>query len=177
MRSESSNWENDQALPYAHSSNAAEQLLLEKRSAEVEAAFVLRHLKPGLDILDCGCGPGTITIGLAQAVSPGRVTGLDMETAQIERARELAAKCSLTNIHFRVGNIYELPFPDASFDVVLANAVLEHLREPLQALAEIYRVLKMGGMIAVRDADLECLVTGGPYEEMLRRSYTIMAEQ
>jgi ubiquinone/menaquinone biosynthesis C-methylase UbiE len=177
MRSDSSNRENDRHPQYAHSGNVAEQLLLEKRSAEVEAAFLLRHLQSDIDILDCGCGPGTITIGLAQVVSTGRVTGMDMEDAQIARARELAAERKLTNIHFRAGNIYELPFPDASFDIVFAHAVFEHLSEPLKALSEIYRVLKVGGMIALRDADFDFLATGGPHEKILKDSCTIMAEQ
>jgi len=162
---------------YAHSGNASEQRYLEKRSAAVEAAFLLPYLKPGVDVLDCGCGPGTITVGLAPAVSPGRVTGIDMEAAQIERARQLAVERDVTNAQFKVGSIYEIPFSDTSFEVVFANAVFEHLREPLEALAEIHRVLKPGGMVALRDADLDVLAIGGPNEALLKRSYTIMAEQ
>ena len=177
MKSNDSNLGSELYAQYAHSGNAAEQILLEKRSAETEAAFLLPHLKSGFNILDCGCGPGTITIGLARAVSPGRVTGIDIEKTQIERARELAHQSGLTNIDFKVGSIDQLPFPNDSFDVVYANAVLEHLRDPLQALEEFRRVLKIGGIVALRDADLEFLAIGGPHEALLRRSCTIMAEQ
>jgi ubiquinone/menaquinone biosynthesis C-methylase UbiE len=151
---------------YTHSGNIAEQVYLEKRSAEVEAAFLLHNLRRGFDLLDCGCGPETITIGLAEAVSPGRVTGIDMEKTQIEKARELAAQRGLTNIQFEVCNLDEMPFPDASFNVVFANAVFEHLSDPLRVLGEIHRVLKSGGIIALRDADLDLLTVGGTNAEL-----------
>jgi ubiquinone/menaquinone biosynthesis C-methylase UbiE len=59
----------------------------------------------------------------------------------------------IANVEFRVANVYEIPFPDASFDAVLAHAVLQHLSEPEQALQEMHRVLKPGGIIGVREED------------------------
>ncbi len=104
-------------------------------------------------LLDCGCGPGTITLGLAEAVSPGQVVGLDLEASQIDLARSLAVKRGLKNVEFKVGSIYELPFARHSFDVVFAHALLEHLRDPLAALRELGRVLKPGGMAGVSSPD------------------------
>ena len=58
--------------------------LLDRRSAETHAAYLLPHLQSGFRVLDFGCGPGTVTVGLARAVEPGEVHGIDMEESQIE---------------------------------------------------------------------------------------------
>ena len=79
-------------LPYVHGSGATEQRRLERRTAAAAAAFFLPHLRPGMRLLDCGCGVGSITLGLAAAVAPAAVVGIDLQPAQIERARALAAE-------------------------------------------------------------------------------------
>lgn len=126
---------------------------LNNRSAQREAAFFLAHLKPGMRVLDCGCGTGSITLGLAAAVAPGEVIGIDREGAQLARARAAARASSVPNVDFRQAEIYALPFPDASFDAVMAHAVLQHLSAPEDALQEIPRVLKPGGFVGVREED------------------------
>lgn len=123
------------------------------RTAQSHAPFLLPRLCRGQRLLDCGCGPGSITLGLARLVSPAEVVGLDRENSQLERARENAANEGLTNVRFEVGSVYELPFADGSFDVVFAHAVFEHLREPLPALSEVHRVLASGGLVALRSPD------------------------
>jgi ubiquinone/menaquinone biosynthesis C-methylase UbiE len=125
---------------------------LSRRKASREAAFLLPHLRPGSRLLDCGCGPGYLTVDLAQMLSPGEVVGLDMGAEQLEVGRALARTRDVKNIRFEAGTVYSLPFPDRSFDAVLAHAVLYHLGSPQQALAEIFRVLKPGGVLGVRDA-------------------------
>lgn len=124
-----------------------------RRRAEVEAWFLLPHLKPGMRLLDAGCGPGTVTAGLARAVSPGEVVGIDSAPGVLEHARAHAAEEGVDNVTFVAGDVYGLDFPDAEFDVVYANQLLQHLTDPVRALRELGRVLKTGGLLAVRDAD------------------------
>ncbi|NJM72849.1 MAG: methyltransferase domain-containing protein [Scytonema sp. RU_4_4] len=124
-----------------------------RRSAQSHAAFLLPHLRPGLRLLDCGCGPGSMTCDLAREVAPGSVVGLDRELSQVERARSYAANQGLDNVAFVQGGIYEIPFPDESFDVVFAHALFEHLSASDIALAEIRRVLVPSGLVALRSPD------------------------
>jgi SAM-dependent methyltransferase len=102
-------------------------------------------------LLDVGCGPGTITVDLAARVAPGPVIGIDREPSVIAEAQRLLAPDA--QIEFRSGDVYALEFPDASFDVVHAHQVLQHLTEPVAALVELRRVLRPGGILAVRDSD------------------------
>ena len=123
------------------------------RSATVQGSFILPHLRPGMSLLDCGCGPGTITVGLAEILDPGEVIGIDIEASQIERAQSLASEKGTSNVRFQVASMYELPFPDSSFDAIFEHAAMMYLREPLKALQEMRRVLKPGGVIGICDAD------------------------
>ena len=132
------------------------------RTAARDADFFLPHLRSGMRVLDVGCGPGGITVGLAEAVAPGEAVGVDFQSAQVEQARALAAERGVANARFEVGDAYQLPFPDGSFDAVFAHAVLIHLREPVRALAEMRRVLRPGGIAGVRDPDLGTVVFTPP---------------
>lgn len=123
------------------------------RTAQNSAAYLLPSLRPGLDLLDVGCGPGTITADLAQLVAPGRVVGLDREPAPLVAARAEAVAHGVSNASYAVGDVYALDFPDDSFDVVHAHQVLQHLTDPVAALRELARVTRPGGVVAVRDAD------------------------
>ncbi|MSP14028.1 MAG: class I SAM-dependent methyltransferase [Chloroflexi bacterium] len=123
------------------------------RTASREAAFFIPYLKPNMVVLDCGCGPGAITADLGNIVTSGQVIGIDREAAQLENARRYAQQRAVSNVEFRTANIYEIPYPDSSFDAVLAHAVLQHLSEPMVALREMHRVLKPGGIIGVREED------------------------
>lgn len=123
------------------------------RTAENSAGYLLPALVPGQVLLDVGCGPGTITVDLAQRVAPGHVVGLDRSERVVELARESVRTASVTNLTFRTGDVYALDFEDASFDVVHAHQVLQHLPDPVAALRELRRVTRPGGLVAVRDAD------------------------
>jgi ubiquinone/menaquinone biosynthesis C-methylase UbiE len=141
---------------YAYRGYAAPpQEIFARRTATTHAAFLLPYLRGGARLLDCGCGPGSITCGFAQIVAPGEVIGIDVDESVLEMARARAVERGLTNLRFEYGNIYELPFPDHSFDAVFANAVLEHLSDPVGALREMRRVLKPGGVIGIRDVDFD----------------------
>lgn len=126
---------------------------LRQRSVKTHAPFLLPHLYPGMRVLDCGCGPGSLTLDLARLVAPGSVIGLDIEGAQFAYAQELAKTEGIENVSFEVGSAYELPFEDESFDLVFAHATLFHLSDPGRALREFRRVLKIGGLVGVRDTD------------------------
>lgn len=121
------------------------------RTAENSCGYFLDALKPGDSVLDIGCGPGSITIDLAQKV--GSVIGVDQSEAAVTAASKLASDRGADNVEFRIGDVMDLDFPDDSFDVVHAHQVLQHLSDPVGALKEMARVCKPGGIIAVRDAD------------------------
>jgi ubiquinone/menaquinone biosynthesis C-methylase UbiE len=123
------------------------------RTVENSAAYVLPHLTPGMEVLDVGCGPGTITIDLAQRVASGSVIGVDREPAVIAEAARLVDAGTPGNVVFRAADAYSLPFDDQSFDLVHAHQVLQHLTDPVAALIEMRRVLRAGGILAVRDSD------------------------
>ncbi len=131
------------------------------RTAERQAAFVLPHLRPGMDLLDLGCGPGTITVGLARAVAPGRVTGIDHDATHVEAARALAAAEGVHNVSFRLGDALALPFEDGVFDAVFENNLFTHLAANAGAAArEARRVLEEGGFLAARDTEADAVVWG-----------------
>lgn len=132
------------------------------RRAARWVAFFLPHLKPGMRVLDCGCGVGSITTDLAELVAPGQVIGIDRDASQLDVARQLAADRGVTNVTFEVGNVYQLEYADASFDAVLAHTILVHLSDRLRALREMRRVLTPNGVIAVSDDDYGTFVFSPP---------------
>src|SRR5205807_4278990 len=124
-----------------------------RRTVEEAAAFLLAELRPGMRLLDVGCGPGSITRGLAERLAPGQVIGLDLSRETLDAASREAAALGLENLRYEEASVYALPFPDASFDVAYAHQVLQHLRERGAALREMLRVVRPGGLVAVRDVD------------------------
>ncbi len=124
---------------------------LRRYTAEASAAYLLPQLRPGLRILDFGCGPGTISVGLAKAVAPGELHGVDMEESQIELARAVAKAGGQDNATFHVGDVTDLPFEDGFFDVAHCHNVLMHVPDTSAVLAEVKRVLKPGGIIGCRE--------------------------
>ena len=125
------------------------------RTAENSAAYLLPELRHGLDLLDIGCGPGTITVDLARRVAPGRTLGIDRASEVLEQARAHAQSRGV-ELELRSGDVYALDLSDASFDVVHAHQVLQHLTDPVRALAELRRVLRPTGVLAARDSDYSC---------------------
>ena len=138
---------------YTHGHAPATVRQHSQRTAEEAAAFLMPRLRAGLRVLDVGCGPGSITRGLAERVAPGEVVGVDLSKETLEEARRDAAARGLDNLRYEEASVYALPFPDASFDVAYAHQVLQHLREREAALREMLRVLRPGGVLAIRDID------------------------
>ncbi len=143
---------------YTISDPDAQRIYTGVRRASQWTPFLLPHLRPGMALLDCGCGGGSLTLDLAAIVAPGRVVGLDLDEGQLALARCEATRRSLTNVAFQQGNVYDLPFADGEFDAVLAHTLLIHLRDPLAALKSMRRVLAPGGVAAVADDDHDAVV-------------------
>ena len=138
---------------YTHGHSAAVLSAHSRRGAADSAAYLLAHLRAGMDLLDVGCGPASITADLAERVTPGRVVALDAASGALEAARATLRDRGLSEqVEVTCGDVMALPFEDASFDVVHAHQVLQHLADPVGALAEMRRVTRPGGIVAVRDA-------------------------
>jgi ubiquinone/menaquinone biosynthesis C-methylase UbiE len=118
------------------------------RTVENSAAYLVPYLRAGVDVLDVGCGPGTITADLAARVAPGHVRGIDTSADVIATARSVYPA-----VDFVVGDTYAIESADSSWDIVHAHQVLQHLQDPVRALIEMRRVVKPGGIVAVRDSD------------------------
>ena len=132
----------------------------QSRTAESDAAFLLPYIKKIDHILDVGCGPGTITTGLAKYASNGTTVGIDISIDVLQKAKTLAAEANVPtqgpgSVVFEQGNVLEgLAYPDDTFDIVFCSQLFGHLPPPdlpLRALAEMRRVLKPGGILATRD--------------------------
>ena len=138
---------------YTHGHSAAVLSAHSRRGAADSAAYLLAHLNAGMDLLDVGCGPASITADLAERVAPGRVVALDAASGALEAARATLSDRGLSEqVEVTSGDVMALPFEDASFDVVHAHQVLQHLADPVGALAEMRRLTRPGGIVAVRDA-------------------------
>jgi 2-polyprenyl-3-methyl-5-hydroxy-6-metoxy-1,4-benzoquinol methylase len=148
--------------------------LLNRRGLETHGTHLLPHLKPGLRVLDFGCGPGTISVGLARAVEPGEVHGIDMEASQIDLARSAAEAGGHRNAIFHVGDVTNLPFDDDSFDIAHCHTVLTHVPNTSAALGEVKRVLKPGGIISSREIIIASSFAE-PTLDTLRSGWTVFA--
>ena len=127
------------------------------RDAENSAAYALSEVRPGRSLLDVGCGPGSITVDLARRVAPGRVTAVDASAEAVERASAHAEEAGVDNVEFVVGDVHALDLPDDTFDVVHAHQVLQHVGDPVRALAEMGRVARPGGVVAACDSDYSAM--------------------
>lgn len=115
--------------------------------------IALARVQSGDQVLDVGCGTGTLALETQRRVGGGgRIAGIDPSAEQIGRARAKAARRH-ARVEFQIGVIERLPFPDQAFDVVLSTLMMHHLPDPLkrQGLAEIARVLTHGGRLVIAD--------------------------
>lgn len=136
---------------YTHGHHEAVLRSHRSRTAQNSAAYLLPFLSPTDRLLDVGAGPGTITVDLAASVA--RVVATEIGPAELDLTRTTAAERGSTNIDFVVADVHALPFEDDTFDVAHAHQVLQHVADPVQALRELARVTKPGGIVAVRDSD------------------------
>ncbi len=160
---------------YQHGHHAAVVADHAKRTADTVAAFFLPFIKPGMRLLDVGCGPGSITSGLAQRVEPADTIGIDPSPDVIETAHSLLDRKSVKHLTFEVGDIYKTRFAAEAFDAVFAHQVLQHLPDPVDALRRMQTLLKPGGVLGVRDVDWGS-TTFYPENHGMRRFLTLYYE-
>lgn len=130
--------------------------------------------KPTLQVLDVGCGPGSITLGLAKRIPQGTVTGLDMSEDVLGKARRLADEQGASNVRFQRGDVFQLPFEDGTFDVVHTHQCIAHCRESVKAIKELVRVTRKGGIVCMREGDMRS-VRFWPESPLLEESFDCLA--
>jgi len=149
------------------------------RSVADSFQYGAAKLKPGMTVLDVGCGPGSITVDMARMVAPGRVIAVDCDQGVLAQAQALASAQGVDNIEFVVMDAYALDLPDDSVDLAHAHQLLQHLADPVAALREMARVVRPGGLVAARDGDYSAF-TWYPESSGLdewRRLYIAMARR
>jgi ubiquinone/menaquinone biosynthesis C-methylase UbiE len=147
-----------------------------RRTAAADASHLVSYLRPGLRMVDFGCGQGSLSLGFARLVAPGEVLGLDRAEASIAQARAEAERLGITNAIFRVADLYEAQLPEASVDVAHFSGVLAYQPDPLAALRVAYRALKPGGLLAVREPQKEGDWIAGPYREVMALFNRVLIE-
>jgi len=136
----------DQFTRQAEVFNVAPSLTNEQALGSIVAAT---QAGPDDTVLDVACGGGVVLCALAPRVK--HATGIDMTSAMLDFGRELAAKKGLANVTFKQGDVTTLPFPDASFSIVVTRYSFHHFLDPLTVFKEMVRVCRRGGRIAVVD--------------------------
>ena len=160
-----------------HSPNATD--FMSRRGLDSHGAFFLPHLQSGKSVLDCGCGPGTITMDIALRAGPAEVIGIDFASSQVDVAKASAAQRGITNVRFVSGDVYALPFDSDLFDRVFSHALMEHLANPLAAMRELYRVVKPGGVVGVCSPDWNGFLLSPPTDSLVQavRAYSDLQTQ
>jgi len=153
---------------YTHGHQSAVVDQHRRRTADDCAAFARGVIETGMKILDVGCGPGSITAGLARWVGDGSITAIEPGGDILETAAETLSAAGVDNVILDEASVYELPYLDGSFDMAYAHQVLQHLTDPVAALEEMRRVVRPGGHVAVRDADYYTM-SGYPESETIDR--------
>ncbi len=133
-----------------------------------EKAFAHLGLRPGLSVLDCGCGTGDMLALIAKVVAPGQACGGDLSEVMLREAQR-RTEPSTANLRFQRMDVQALPFPDGSYDRVIATQLLVHVPQPQTALQEMCRVTKPKGRVTISDMDWDTLVVGSSHKDLSRR--------
>jgi arsenite methyltransferase len=136
-------------------------------------------LQPGERVLDVGSGPGLLVAEMAQAVGPsGRVTGLDISDGMLALSRTRCADPAISErVSFIKADAAALPFPDGAFDVAVSTQVYEYVADLKTALAELHRVLRVGGRVLIIDTDWDSIVWNAGDQDLMRRLLAVWTER
>jgi len=139
---------------YVHGYHARErERLLDQAGTLVDLLHSDTAYPAGSTVLEVGCGTGAQTVTLARNSPGARITSVDVSAASLEEAKARAEAAGLTNVEFRQGDLFALPFGPEAFDHVFVCFVLEHLSRPLEALIALRGLLRPGGTITVIEGD------------------------
>ncbi len=137
-------------------------------AAQKQQSTDLLRLKPGMSVIEIGCGNGRDAEALAKLVGPtGRVVGIDASQELISQATERTASLGLP-LRFQVDDAHALAFPDNTFDAARVDRVLQHLNDPAQAVCEMARVVRSGGRIAAIEPDWQTVTVAGVGNDVTR---------
>jgi ubiquinone/menaquinone biosynthesis C-methylase UbiE len=131
------------------------------------------YLRPDSIVLDCGCGAGTITLGVAAAVPRGHVIGVDLDAGGLNDGQQTAALLGQQNLSWIRGDGRLLPFHDAVFDAVFCHSMLEVVADPAPVVAELRRVTKCGGVVGAACVEYDGVILAGEPAAGPRRFYDI----
>ncbi len=137
----------------------AEQVALYESQAKIfpgmiEKQLEILDLRPGMKVLDAGCGSGAVSRRLALKVNPGEVLGIDIDPFYIDEATRLASVEGQKNVRFELGDLNKsLRFEDGAFDLCYSRLVLMFARDPVKTVGELKRITRKGGVLAVADND------------------------
>lgn len=136
---------------YTHGHHTSVLRSHSNRTIENSAEYLRPYLRAEAHLLDIGAGPGSITVDFAAHVA--RVTATEIGAEELALSQRLATAQQVTNIDFSIEDVHALSFPDDTFDIAHTHQVLQHVADPVQALREMRRVTRPGGVVAARDAD------------------------
>ena len=143
---------------------------IKTRAAADYADFLIPHLERTTELLDAGCGQGTISIGLAEYCAS--VTAIDVAN-HFEGAVAYATRHEISNVQFECGDVYAINYPDGVFDACICHSVLEALERPLEALGELFRICKAGAVVGVASVDYGGVIIAGDDAPQLERFYQV----
>jgi protein-L-isoaspartate O-methyltransferase len=139
---------------YVHGYDPKEaQRLQDQAGSLVELLHTDTAYPDGHTVLEAGCGVGAQTVTLSRNSPGARITSVDISDASLAQARQAVEAAGLANVTLRQADLFDLPFPPASFDHVFVCFVLEHLARPVEALRALKGMLKLGGTLTVIEGD------------------------